>query len=136
MTGAVNSGGSADQVEWFEEGRRHRLYKATTGGTLSAGVLASTFVFEINPQKYDVLMAVATGDKIIITSDQSATTGGTVDVAHLTDATSTLAVSDNAEFVYLGNMYPQGSDQPDFFFETTPVRRITPNTPNLSLIHI
>jgi len=126
LTGAVNSGGSADQVEWFEEGRRHRLYKATTGGDLANGVLASTFVFEINPQKYDVLMAVATGDKIIITSDQAATTGGTVDVAHLTDATSTLSVSDNAEFVYLGNMYPQGSDQPDFFFETTPVRRRNP----------
>ena len=33
LTGAVNSGGSADQVEWFEEGRRHKLYTASTGAT-------------------------------------------------------------------------------------------------------
>ena len=127
LTGAVNSGGSADQVEWFEEARRHRLYKADVGGTLNgSGILASTFQFDINPQKYDVLMSTVSGDKLIITSDQTNTTTGTVDVAHLTNATSSLQVTNGTDFVYLGNMYPQGSDQPDFFFETSPERRKNP----------
>ena len=26
LTGAVNSGGSSDQIDWWEEGRRHRAY--------------------------------------------------------------------------------------------------------------
>ena len=72
LTGAVNSGGSADQVEWFEEGRRHKLYKATTGDTLSSGASTSTMVFEENPSKYDVLMHVGSGIKVIVTSDQAA----------------------------------------------------------------
>ena len=26
LTGAVNSGGSSDQIDWWEAGRRHRAY--------------------------------------------------------------------------------------------------------------
>ena len=128
LTGAVNSGGSADQVEWFEEGRRHKLYKATTGGSVSSGALTSTLVFEENPQKYDVLMHTASGKKYIVSgtsADPDTITGGTVDIAELAASTNQ-TITDDDEFVYLGNMYPQGSDQPDFFFETTPVRRKNP----------
>tara|TARA_R100000406_G_scaffold52955_1_gene36061 strand:- start:4104 stop:5483 length:1380 start_codon:yes stop_codon:yes gene_type:complete len=126
LTGAVNSGGSADQVEWFEEGRRHKLYKATTGDTLSAGASTSTMVFDENPSKYDVLMHVGSGIKVIVTSSQAAVTGGTVDIAHLTSSSDTTVIANNDEFVYLGNMYPQGTDQPSFFQDTTPIRRQNP----------
>ena len=40
LTGAVNSGGSSDQVEWWEEGRRHRSltsgvdHSSSTGATV------------------------------------------------------------------------------------------------------
>ena len=128
LTGAVNSGGSADQVEWFEEGRRHKLYKATTGGSVTSGALTGTLVFEENPQKYDVLMHAASGKKYIVSgtsADPDTITGGTVDIAELAASTAQ-TISDDDEFVYLGNMYPQGSNQPDFFQETTPVRRKNP----------
>jgi len=128
LTGAVNSGGSADQVEWFEEGRRHKLYKATTGGSASSGALTSTLVFEENPQKYDVLMHTASGKKYIVSgtsADPDTITGGTVDIAELAASTNQ-TITDDDEFVYLGNMYPQGSNQPDFFQETTPERRKNP----------
>jgi len=128
LTGAVNSGGSADQVEWFEEGRRHKLYKATTGGSVSSGALTSTLVFEENPQKYDVLMHTASGKKYIVSgtsADPDTITGGTVDIAELAASTNQ-TITDDDEFVYLGNMYPQGSNQPDFFQETTPERRKNP----------
>ena len=71
LTGAVNSGGSADQVEWFEEGRRHKLYSVTAAEDLVGGATPSpsTLKFDENPQKYDVLMSTATGDKFIVTSE-------------------------------------------------------------------
>jgi hypothetical protein len=128
LTGAVTNGGSADQVEWFEEGRRHKLYKATTGGSVVSGVLATTLVFSENPQKYDVLMHVDSGKKYIVSAtseDPDAVTGGTVSIAELA-ATTNQTIDDNDEFVYLGNMYPQGANQPDFFMETTPNRRRNP----------
>ena len=31
LTGAINSGGSSDQVDWWEAGRRHRLLNGSTG---------------------------------------------------------------------------------------------------------
>ena len=128
LTGAVTNGGSADQVEWFEEGRRHKLYTATTGGSVVGGVLATTLVFEENPQKYDVLMHVASGKKYIVSAtsaDPDTVTGGTVSIAELAASTNQ-SIGDDDQFVYLGNMYPQGANQPDFFMETEPERRRNP----------
>ena len=127
LTGAVTNGGSADQVEWFEEGRRHKKYKITTAETASAGVVNSTLKFEENPAKYDVLMSVDTGDKWIVTSDQTSPSADVVvSMATLTGSASTEVFSVNDELIYLGNMYPQGEDQPKFFQETTPKRRQNP----------
>ena len=127
LTGAVNNGGSADQVEWFEEGRRHKKYSVTTGDTASGGVVNTTLKFDDNPAKYDVLMSTATGEKWIVTSDQTSPSADVVvSLATLTGDDSTEAFTASSEFVYLGNMYPQGEDQPLFFQETTPKRRQNP----------
>ena len=125
LTGAVNSGGSADQVEWFEEGRRHKLYTLSTGDTTAAGLSTGTCVFAENPQKFDVLIHTGSGKKYMVTSQQANITGGTVDLAEI-NGTSVQAFGSTDTFVYIGNMYPQGSDQPDMFFETTPIRRKNP----------
>ena len=129
LTGAINSGGSADQVEWFEEARRHKKLSVTAAATLVAGKTPSpsTLKFDENPQKYDVLMSTATGEKFIVTSDQASPSADVVvSIAHLTNNTNTEAFTTSSEFILLGNMYPQGSDQPDFFLETTPKRRQNP----------
>ena len=129
LTGAVNSGGSADQVEWFEEGRRHKLYSVTAAEDLVGGATPSpsTLKFDENPQKFDVLMSTATGDKFIVTSEQTSPSADeVVSIATLTGSSSTESFTTASKFVYLGNMYPQGSDQPDFFQETTPIRRKNP----------
>ena len=31
LTGAINSGGSSDQIDWWEEGRRHRAFDYASG---------------------------------------------------------------------------------------------------------
>ena len=127
LTGAVTNGGSADQVEWFEEGRRHKLYSVTAADTASSGVVDTTLKFDENPAKYDVLMSTATGEKWIVTSEQTSPSADTVvSLATLTGTSSSEAFTTSSTFVYLGNMYPQGEDQPDFFQETTPKRRQNP----------
>jgi hypothetical protein len=83
--------------------------------------------FDENPQKFDVLMSTATGDKFIVTSEQTSPSADeVVSIATLTGSSSTESFTTASKFVYLGNMYPQGSDQPDFFQETTPIRRKNP----------
>ena len=83
--------------------------------------------FEENPERYDVLMSVDTGEKYIVTTTQTSPTADTtVGLASLTSDSSTESFSVGDELIYLGNMYPQGSDQPKFFQETTPNRRSNP----------
>ena len=133
LTGAVNTGGSADQIEWFEEGRRHKKYvvkaaeQAGDGHTPNQSGGTNTLKFDENPERYDVLMSVDTGEKYIVTTEQASPTADvTVGIASLTSDTSTELFSIDDEFIYLGNMYPQGSDQPKFYQETTPLRRKNP----------
>ena len=68
LTGAINNGGSSDQIDWWEEGRRHRAY--TISDTLSPGgastmtVTDATFIKEV--QKNDVIMDAETGTRFIV----------------------------------------------------------------------
>ncbi len=133
LTGAVNTGGSADQIEWFEEGRRHKKYVVKAAETLATGHTpdnnggTNTLKFDENPERYDVLMSVDTGEKYIVTTEQASPTADvTVGIASLTSDASTEEFAADDEFIYLGNMYPQGSDQPKFYQETTPLRRKNP----------
>ena len=42
LTGAVNSGGSSDQIDWWEEGRRHRAYTVSSISGTGASITVST----------------------------------------------------------------------------------------------
>ena len=70
LTGAINSGGSADQIEYFEEGRRHRtitgsLDDSNTGDQCELHVTAdSTNGVPIGPN--DVLMDSKDGTRFIV----------------------------------------------------------------------
>jgi len=125
LTGAVGSiAGSSDQVHWFEAGRRHKTIFAQLGGnvTPSSGVAASV-VFAAKdasggadtfaPQRFDVLMKVADGHKFMVTAQAS----NSCELSSLEGATYNTDIADNDEFIVLGNMYPQGSNQPGRFTE-------------------
>ena len=70
LTGAVNSGGSSDQIDWWEEGRRHRAY--TISDDLSSPAGASLSIsdadFQKSVQKNDVIMDAETGVRFIVQS--------------------------------------------------------------------
>ena len=128
LTGAVNAAATQDEVTYFEEGRRHRTVTISAGeGSLVTGTIAGLTVATAAelPQHYDVLMDVATGVKYIVTADpdQSARTFA---LDHLTDSAATNAIAASAEFIILGNMYPQGEIQPKAYDEPGLVKRVNP----------
>ena len=131
LTGAVNNGGSSDQIDWWEEGRRHRAY--TISDSLSPGdastmtVTDATFIKEV--QKNDVIMDAETGTRFIVKSG-GFTTGSAVNVVLVKMDGTAIANSDvtssNAKFIVIGNIYAQGTNQPTGFTDPGIVRYTNP----------
>jgi len=124
LTGATTTAGSSDQVHWFEAGRRHKtLFSNDTMTSWSSGVAQTAIYFgadgaadgtgdndNYQPEKYDVLMKVADGAKFVVTNDSA----GAI-LSSLDGTSYSTNIADNDEFVLLGNMYPQGTEQPGRF---------------------
>jgi hypothetical protein len=132
LTGAVNSGGAADQVEYFEEARRHQVLEIENGLSKSLSSAASLNGMAVDPvdgveqtpNKYDVIMHVQSGNKFIV--DTVAADRSTFDITTLDGEAISVSFADADQFITLGNMYPQGENQPETFIETTPNRRRQP----------
>ena len=121
MTGAISSGGSADQVEWFEASRRHKVV-AFSGVSESNDVLSFT-IAATNINKYDVFMDANAGTRYIA---QSSSTSTTLTAVALSDDAIDVPSDTTGDLVMLGNMYPQGSDQPSYFVESEVTRKKNP----------
>ena len=123
LTGAVKNAGTADFVQWYEEGRRHKvidLNGATFTETTAFTVTISLSGIGNNIQLQDVVMNSTSGEVFICTaaSANSATIvmlKGNNTTA--TDNTAFTAATD--DLIVLGNMYAEGTDQPANFFDTT-----------------
>ena len=131
LTGAVNSGGSSDQIEWWEEGRRHRSLAYTdnlSGGSVATHTV-TTAVVKANVQQNDVLMDAATGVRVIVTAGGSTSTlsGADVTIKRLDGADFTANdLSNGGTFVQLGNLYAQGTNQPTGFIDPGMARYVNP----------
>ena len=133
LTGAINSGGSSDQIDWWEEGRRHRAF--TLSDNLSASNDASITVtdttFIANVQKNDVVMDTETGVRFIVQAGGFGTgTATNVVLVKLDD--TVIASSDvttganNCTMVVIGNIYAQGTNQPTAFTDPGIIRYTNP----------
>ena len=122
LTGAINSGGSSDEINWWELGRRHETI-AYTSGTVNAGndhIDISDSSLTSKVQKNDVLMEASTGVRFIVLSGGFGS--GTAATARLVKLDGT-DISDPADidanvagtFIKIGNMYAQGTNQPTAF---------------------
>jgi len=134
LTGAVNNGGSSDQIEWWEEGRRHRSLTYTddlngTGATLTV----TSAAVKANVQQNDVLMDAETGVRVIVTAGGSTASlsGANVTIKRLDGAAfSANDLKDGSAsagtFIHLGNLYAQGTNQPTGFVDPGMVRYVNP----------
>ena len=136
LTGAINSGGSSDQIDWWETGRRHKKLAYTAAGT-TIDVSGADFV-EItdsevceNLQENDVVMDSETGVRFIVQNGGFATgSAANVKLVKL-DGTDTTASTDidattAGELIVLGNMYGQGTNQPTAYRESNITRYSNP----------
>jgi len=131
LTGATKNAGQADQVEYFEERRRHKRYTATGAAVVTTGVFAPITFTEAGLQKYDVIMKIADGERFLVTAAAGGVTASLRSLGasgrFATGSTSyETDVSNGQAFALVGNMYPQGSDQPTIFTEPGIDRRINP----------
>ena len=127
LTGAVNAGGSSDQIDWWETGRRHKSFTYVIGDTGNADGTSITMGagadnFTSNVQANDVVMDSSTGTRFIVKSGGFGTGSAVTAVLTKLDG-STVDVSADldtvgGEFILLGNMYAQGTNQPTAFRES------------------
>jgi len=131
LTGAVKNAGTADQVEFYEESRRHKVINGVladasgTGGSLDVTGAVEGSGLRLN----DVVMSSTDGKRYIVTAYQ--TSNATAE----TESSFTLATLDGGnfvddataqDFIVLGNLYAQGTVQPDSFWDTNVVKRVNP----------
>ena len=128
LTGAVSAAANQDEVTYFEEGRRHKLLTTTTSSASAITHTDLDFGTGDAPQLYDIIMETTTGKKYYV----SAVADGEGNDASDPDTDITAldgvagAIPSNAKFVLLGNMYPQGTNQPTEYKEPGLVRRRNP----------
>ena len=117
MVGAVKAQAVADEVQYWEEARLHQLQEGTsdaTGLIVTAAAAANIFVRE-----NDVVLS---GSDRFFVSD---ITGTAITLVAL-DGSATLAASASVKLAVIGNLYAQGSDQPNGGFEANVVKRTNP----------
>ena len=121
LTGATRSGGTADEVQYWEEGRLHKTVTASlAAGTASGqGTLTTSDTLRAN----DVLLTQA-GDRLVVINPTSAAT----DNVKTLDGTAVTAIAAGSEqeMAIIGNVYAQGTGQPDEFYQTEVVKRVNP----------
>ena len=156
LTGAIKSNGTADEVQYYEEARLHQTQTATIvsavdkGGTAQASDLtdiAGGLIFDgvltadggafndasstqVVCRVGDILLINGV-DRLLVTAATG--TGFTTKPllgANAADgvATPTVALVDAQTYSMpiIGNMFAQGSDQPDRFLESNIVKRTNP----------
>lgn len=136
LTGAITSGGTSDQVDWYEVGRRHQTITYATATIDATGAdfveLADTDS-GINDklQVNDVVMDSASGARFIVVNGGTAADGSLSQVKLNKLDQTAVAASDvdatgGGTMIKLGNLYAQGTDQPHAFLETDVVKYKNP----------
>jgi len=123
LTGAKKNAGTSDQIQYWEEGRLHKSFKATlpalAGPTL--GTATITFAAGDGPRPNDVLLVQETGNTLLVTA---ATPSATYDVATVRPmGGASIASANSTQLSVIGNIAAQGSAQPDDFYQTDIVKR-------------
>ena len=134
LTGAVISGGTSDQVDWWETGRRHRTISVDSSATsassnvLTINVATDTDGVAVGPN--DVIMDTTDGKRYIVEDvNNAAPASATVILAETLDRSAAVDNYSGATtdaFIVIGNLYGQGTEQPGHFTDADALRRFNP----------
>ena len=123
LTGAVKNAGTADEVQYWEEGRLHKTfpYTSVTNGVITA----PAFSAGSEPVRLNDVLLFSDGTRAVVTAtDASANTVTTIPLDGTAASAFDLAASGTA--VVVGNIYAQGTDQPSQFYNTDVTKRVNP----------
>jgi len=128
LTGAITSGGSADRVDWWEAGRRHRMLVGSTDGAPTGDQQVITVATDATDGcpvgANDVIMDSANGRRYFVTATNNVSQGSvtSVTVTALDGASADAANTTDRDFIILGNLYGQGTEQPAHFTDADAVK--------------
>jgi len=123
LVGAVKAGGTNDFIDWWEAGRRHRKISVTETGSKSGDQTTITFAADTTDGvpfgANDVLMDSSDGKRYIVKSmGQTTPTNAsltTAVIATLDGGDAIANATSTRDFIVLGNLYGQGTEQPAHF---------------------
>ena len=123
MVGAVTSAGTADQVQYWEEGRLHKTvdHNAVAAGASDGAEAAVTTTADGDTlvRLNDVLL-LNDRQRVVVTSTGTNTFG----VRRLDGGTVAAIAGTGHTAVIIGNIYGQGTGQPTNYYETDVTRRV------------
>ena len=142
MTGAVKAAGSAEKITYYEEARLHQkvraLAKNDSSGDAAADTANQTLVFvadanaaidadnltdvrQNTPMKGDILL-INGKDRLVVTATSAANSGTEFTCAYMNQPTVAVTRNNVFEMPVIGNIFEEGSEQPDRFVESNVVR--------------
>ena len=133
LTGAIQGGGTSDEVRYHEVGRRHRLVACNSSGVSGVSGDQATLNYDAGSNAIgvnDVVMDSVDGRRyvVIATSAASPLTSTTATLASLDGATAidNHGAANTGAFIHIGNLYGQGTEQPGHFTDADMVKRQNP----------
>lgn len=132
LTGATRSAGTADEVQFWEEGRLHKTVTITGGGGIDGTASGSaTGHFSVAAYEKGEDQPCRLNDILMTPGGQRVVVVGLDDVTEEIDLISMdggdLAIEDGAtKCIIIGNIYAQGTGQPTSFYQTDVTKRTNP----------
>lgn len=132
LTGATRSSGTQDEVQWWEEGR---LHYTVSGAISSASGKTATFTADgvtgvsndANSLRLNDVVMDDAGDRYVVTGVTDGDSDGLEETYTLTTLDGSNAAANAAtKLIIIGNIYAQGTGQPDRFYQTDVTKRINP----------
>ena len=129
MVGAVRSAGTADQIQYWEEGRLHKKLTtvagglaAVTGDTPDSGERhVGTFSAGSEPCRLNDVLLSPAGQRLVVVGFDA--TNNEVLVVTLDGSDLTAEADASKDFIIIGNIYAQGTSQPTKFYDTDVTKR-------------
>ena len=126
LTGATKNAGVSDEVQYWEEGRLHPVIK----GAISTATLTPSTPSDDNALRLNDVILTNTNERLVVTAIADGDSDGdddTYTVKRLDgggNAAGTYGAS--SEFAVIGNIFAQGSDQPNRFRQPEVQKRNNP----------
>ena len=128
LTGATKNAGTADHVQYWEEGRLHKVLTTVAGGLTGAAeaelhVGAFTAGTDDPARLNDVLLSPG-GQRLVVTGNDHS--NNELLVKRLDGEDVVAETATGLKFPIIGNIYAQGTSQPSTFYQTDVQKRENP----------